>query len=140
VRVGRGQSTLEADLDAFARAQGRSVTPETHPERGLFYRADHFPFAKRGVPVLLIMGLAGGSDLVGGGREAGERWVADYTTRCYHQTCDAWSPQWDLRGAAEDVALFYAMGRDLANGRRWPDWQQGSEFRDVRARSAALRR
>jgi Zn-dependent M28 family amino/carboxypeptidase len=140
VRVGRGQSTLEADLEAFAGRQGRTVSAETHPERGLFYRADHFPFAKRGVPVLLIMGLAGGSDLVAGGREAGERWVADYTGRCYHQACDVWSADWDLRGAAQDVALFYAMGRDLANGRRWPDWQQGSEFRSVRARSAALRR
>jgi Zn-dependent M28 family amino/carboxypeptidase len=140
VRVGRGQSTLEADLEAFARRQGRSVSSETHPERGLFYRADHFPFAKRGVPVLLIMGLAGGSDLVAGGREAGERWVADYTGHCYHQTCDAWSADWDLRGAAQDVALFYAMGRDLAASRRWPDWQQGSEFRSVRARSAAMRR
>jgi Zn-dependent M28 family amino/carboxypeptidase len=140
VRVGRGQSTLEGDLEAFARRQGRSVSPETHPERGLFYRADHFPFAKRGVPVLLIMGLAGGSDLVAGGREAGERWVADYTGRCYHQTCDAWSADWDLRGAAQDVALFYAMGRDLAGSRRWPDWQEGSEFRSVRARSAAMRR
>jgi hypothetical protein len=59
------------------------------------------------------MGIGGGADLVSGGRTAGDAWVSDYTTHCYHQTCDTWSATWDLRGAAEDVDLFYRIGLEL---------------------------
>ncbi|MEA3012921.1 MAG: hypothetical protein QOD42_1466 [Sphingomonadales bacterium] len=140
VLIGQGQSDLEDRLARLAAAQGRAVTPDAQPQRGLFYRADHFPLAKRGVPVLLLMALGGGVDLVTGGREAGDRWVADFTARCYHQTCDEWRPDWDLRGAAQDVALAYAIGRELAFSRAWPQWRQGSEFRAVREHSADRRR
>lgn len=140
VLIGQGQNELEDLMAEAARDQGRYVTPETHPERGLFFRADHFALAKKGVPVLLIMALAGGNDLVEGGREAGERWVSEYTNHCYHQPCDAWSPDWDLRGAAQDVALVLEMARRLANSREWPEWKEGSEFGAVREESAAARR
>jgi len=139
VLVGAGQNTLEDRLADAARAQGRTITPDARPERALFYRADHFSLAKRGVPVLLLMGLGGGADLVEGGRAAGEAWVADYTARCYHQTCDAWSADWDLRGAAQDVDLTVKVGQDLAGSRVWPDWKPGSEFKPVRAATAASR-
>jgi len=76
------------------------------PAGGLAFRADHFPFAKRGVPALLLMGIGGGHDMVEGGREAGDRWVAQFTADCYHQACDRWSADWDLRGAAQDVTLL----------------------------------
>lgn len=140
VLVGYGQSDLDDRLKAAAARQGRTVTPDAHPERGLFFRADHFSLARHGVPVMLLMGLGGGADLVEGGREAGDKWVSDYTARCYHQPCDAWSADWDLRGAAQDVALLHAMGRDLAESRDWPDWREGSEFKAVRAASATRRR
>ena len=139
VLVGYGQNDLEDDLARYAKAQGRTVTPDAAPQRGLFYRADHFSFAKRGVPTLLLMGMGGGADLVNGGREAGDRWVSDYTARCYHQTCDAWSADWDLRGAAQDVDLTVKVGQDLAGSRVWPDWKPGSEFKPVRAATAASR-
>jgi Zn-dependent M28 family amino/carboxypeptidase len=139
VLVGRGQSQMEDYLASAAKAQGRYVTPENHPERGLFYRADHFSFAKRGVPVLLDMALAGAYDLQNGGRAAGERWLDDFTARCYHQTCDAWSPSWNLAGAAQEAELFYAIGARLANSREWPQWNASSEFAKVRAESAAAR-
>jgi len=139
VLVGRGQSEMEDYLAAAAQAQGRYVTPENHPERGLFYRADHFSFAKRGVPVLLDMALAGAYDLVEGGRPAGERWLDDFTTRCYHQTCDAWSPSWNLAGAAQEAELFFAIGERVANSRDWPQWRSTSEFAKVRAQSASAR-
>ncbi|HEX8573866.1 MAG TPA: M28 family peptidase [Allosphingosinicella sp.] len=140
VLIGKGQSDLEDRLAAAARRQGRTVTPDARPERGLFYRADHFAFARRGVPVLLLMALGGGVDLVEGGREAGDRWVTEFTAKCYHQTCDEWRPDLDFRGAAQDVALFYDIGRELAFGRDWPEWNSGSEFRAIRARSADSRR
>jgi Zn-dependent M28 family amino/carboxypeptidase len=139
ILVGEGQSDLEGDLERAAAAQGRVVTPENLPENGLFFRADHFSMARGGVPVLLIMGIAGGSDLVEGGRAAGDAWIAEYTGNCYHRTCDAWSPDWDLRGAMMDMELFHAIVRDLGDSRRWPQWKAGSEFRAVRKESDAAR-
>lgn len=135
VLIGKGQSSMEDELQAFAAKQGRTVTPESLPERGLFFRADHFPFAKRGVPVLLMMGLAGASDLATGGREAGQAWINDYTGRCYHQACDALDPSWNLDGAVQDIELVRAIGEDLANSNRWPTWKPGSEFAAARAKS-----
>jgi len=140
VLIGAGQDSLEADLTRAAAAQGRAVTPDPHPEKGLFYRADHFSLAKRGVPTLLLMAIGGGPDLVDGGRQAGDRWVDEYTANCYHKTCDAWSPDWDLRGAAQDVELLYGLGRDLAGSDRWPSWNSGSEFAPVREQTKAQRR
>ncbi len=139
VLIGKGQSEMEDILAQEADKQGRYVTQEGHPERGLFYRADHFSFAKRGVPVLLDMALAGAYDMRDGGRDAGEKWLTEFTDNCYHQTCDAWSPDWDLRGAAQEAALFYDIGRRLANDREWPKWYPSSEFRKVREESAAAR-
>ncbi|HEX4801814.1 MAG TPA: M28 family peptidase, partial [Sphingomicrobium sp.] len=140
VLVGRGQSgEMETLLSDAAKAQGRYITDENHPERGLFYRADHFSFAKRGVPVLLDMALAGAYDMVNGGRPAGEKWLDAFTSTCYHQTCDAWSPSWNLQGAAQEAELFYAIGARLANSREWPQWNASSEFAKVRAQSAAMR-
>jgi Zn-dependent M28 family amino/carboxypeptidase len=139
VLVGAGQNELEKDLAQAAAAQGRTVTPDAKPERGLFYRADHFSLAKRGVPTLLLMGIGGGADLVTGGRTAGDAWVSDYTAQCYHQTCDSWSAEWDLRGAAQDVDLFYRIGLKLGNSRRWPEWNATSEFKAIRDASASAR-
>ena len=85
------------------------------------------------------MGIGGGADLVSGGRTAGDAWVSGYTAHCYHQTCDTWSATWDLRGAAEDVDLFYRIGLELANSRRWPQWYAASEFKAVRDASASAR-
>jgi len=126
VLVGAGQNELESLLAQKAAGQSRVVTPDARPERGLAFRADHFPFAKRGVPVQ-------------GGREAGDRWVAEFTAQCYHQACDRWSPTWDLGGAAQDVTLVYQMASQLANSRAWPQWNPGTEFKAVRDSSAKLR-
>lgn len=139
ILVGEGQSELEDYLRRAAERQGRYVTPENLPENGLFYRADHFSMAREGVPVLLIMGIAGGADLVDGGRAAGDAWIADYVGNCYHQTCDAWSADWDLSGAVQDIELFHGIIRELGNSRAWPAWSQESEFKAVRDRSNAVR-
>jgi len=140
VLIGKGQDTLEDDMARIAATQGRRVTPESLPERGLFFRADHFSLAKRGVPVLLIMGLAGASDLKEGGVAAGQAWIDAYTGQCYHQACDAWSADWNLAGAVQDVDLVGTLATELANGTAWPQWKPGSEFKAIRDRSAAARR
>ena len=136
--VGQGQNSLERDFIAAARGQGRTVTPEALPERGLFYRADHFSLAKRGVPTLLLMAISGAPDLVDGGRVAGQAWLDGYM-KCYHQTCDEWRFDWDLSGAAQDIALAYRVGRRLADSTEWPTWSERSEFRAVREASRAKR-
>lgn len=138
--VGEGQDTLEDDMARVARTQGRTVTPESLPERGLFYRADHFSFAKRGVPVMLLMGIAGAADLKQGGRAAGQAWIDQYTGHCYHQACDVWSSDWNLAGAVQDIDLIGTIGLELANSDRWPEWKPTSEFKAVRDQSAAQRR
>lgn len=140
VLVGYGQSQLDDELIAAAKAKGRTVTPDAHPEKGLAFRADHFSLAKKGVPALLMMGLGGGPDLVTGGRAAGDKWVNDYTANCYHKACDAWSPDWDLRGAAADVDLLYVIGRKIAMSKAWPEWKPGNEFKAARDVSAASRK
>ena len=140
VQIGRGQNSLDHDLTRAAAAQGRTVTADSKPERGLFYRADHFPLARRGVPVILMMGVGGGADLVAGGRAAGDRWVQQYTDTCYHKTCDAWDPAWNLAGAVQDTELFRTIGLGLANSRAWPQWRPGSEFKATRDASAAKRK
>lgn len=132
ILIGKGQSTLEDDLARVAARQGRVVTAESLPERGLFFRADHFSFAKRGVPVLLAMGIAGASDLVEGGLPAGQAWVDDYTGRCYHKACDAYGPDWKLAGAMEDIEAMRIIGTELANSQAWPGWKPGSEFAKVK--------
>jgi Zn-dependent M28 family amino/carboxypeptidase len=139
ILVGKGQSDLEDDLIRAAALQSRLVTPENLPENGLFFRADHFSLARQGVPVLLLMGIAGGADLVEGGRAAGDQWIADYTGNCYHQTCDAWSADWDLRGAVEDIELFHTILRDLGDSTRWPQLKSSSEFSAIRAESETQR-
>lgn len=132
VLVGKGQNTLEDDMARVAATQGRTVTPESLPERGLFYRADHFSFAKRGVPVMLLMGIAGASNLKQGGSAAGQAWIDAYTGQCYHQACDAWGPDWNLDGAVQDIELVGLIGAELANSARWPQWKPGSEFKALR--------
>ena len=140
VLVGKGQDTLEDDMARVAATQGRRITPEGLPERGLFYRADHFSFAKRGVPVLLMMGIAGATDLKQGGVKAGQAWIDAYTGQCYHQACDQWSPDWNLAGAVQDIGLIGQIGDELAHTSGWPRWKDGSEFKAVRDRSETLRR
>jgi Zn-dependent M28 family amino/carboxypeptidase len=134
---GNAKVSLQDDVANAARAEGRYLSPDLHPEAGHFYRSDHFPFAKRGVPAISI---GSGDDLLQGGKAAGEAWKRDYTEHRYHQPADEWSPNWDLRGQAIDIGLIYKLGRDLANSSRWPDWKPDSEFRGARVATAAQRR
>lgn len=134
--VGAGQNGLDALLRDAAGQQGRAVTPEALPERGLNYRADHFSFARRGVPSLLFMAISGAPDLVNGGRAGGEAWLRGYMA-CYHQTCDRWTPAMDFRGVAADVGLALTVGRSLAQTDQWPQWADGTEFAAIRRASRA---
>ncbi|MFT4257193.1 MAG: M28 family metallopeptidase [Pseudoxanthomonas sp.] len=133
---GNGRVSLEADLKRVAEANGRSYLHNPNPESGFFYRADHFAFARAGVPAITA---GAGKDMLDGGLSRGEELFAKYFANCYHQPCDNWTPAWNAQGHMQDTALLYSLGREIANGRDWPQWQDGSEFKAVRDASASAR-
>ncbi|HVL79074.1 MAG TPA: M28 family metallopeptidase [Sphingomicrobium sp.] len=123
-------------LIAEAGRQGRTFTPDPRPEAGLFFRSDHFPFAKAGVPAV---SYRYGNDLVNGGTERGNALIEDYVANRYHQPADEFDASWDFSGMVEDAQLLHAVGYRLANSSEWPNWSEDSEFRAVRDRSAGER-
>jgi len=135
--AGDGKVSLQANLAATAAKQGRRFSPDPQPQAGLFFRSDHFPFAKVGVPAV---SFRAGLDRVDGGVAAGQAAYDDYIATKYHQPADEWSDSWDLRGFAQDLELLYTVGRELATSGAWPDWLDGSEFKARRDATAAARR
>ena len=135
--VGMGQSNLDERLQAAAAAQGRPIVAEGNPAAGSYFRSDHFPLAKRGVPMAYADGGGAFRDEPKAEREAAS---SDYGSRRYHQADDEWSPDWDYSGLIEDLEVVFNVGRDLANSRDWPAWKPGSEFGPMRERSDASRR
>ena len=134
VITGAGKSELEDMVKPMVAAQGRRIAPEPSPERGYYYRSDHFSFAKLGVPML---DGSAGEDLVVGGPAAGKAAADDYNTNRYHKPQDEYDPNWNWGAALQDVKLYYTMGRTLADGTSWPNWYPTAEFRAVRDKSRA---
>lgn len=136
--TGHGQSAdMDGRLEAAASAQGRVIVPDANNAAGTYFRSDHFPLAKRGVPMAYPKGSGEFLD-----EPIAERVAArdEYGARRYHQAQDEWLPVMDFRGAVQDLEAVYAVGRDLAFSRDWPRWSPTSEFGPVRDRSAAARR
>jgi Zn-dependent M28 family amino/carboxypeptidase len=132
VIVGPGKSELESYLQRAAAYQQRVIVPEPTPEKGYYYRSDHFSFARQGVPMIYF---ESGEDLVEGGKAAGAAAAADYTTNRYHGPKDEFNPNWNWSGAMQDLSLFYWIGRELAEGEAWPNWYPTAEFRAIRDKS-----
>jgi Zn-dependent M28 family amino/carboxypeptidase len=133
---GDSKGELQDLLVAMAERQGRHFTPDAEPEAGHFFRSDHFPFAKRGVPALSI---ESGHDLYEGGVAVGKAKAEAYVAQRYHQPADEWDTGLDFRGMAIDDGLAYELGRDLANSTVWPGWKPASEFKAVRDATARER-
>lgn len=134
---GSAKSDLLDALIAEGKAAGMSYVTDQHPEAGYFFRSDHFPFAKRGVPAL---SYGSGDDLVEGGKAAGEAEGKDYNEKRYHQPADEWRAEWTFAGMAHDLPMLYRLGKGLANSTRWPGWGADSEFRVIREKSASERK
>src|SRR5206468_12342168 len=113
-------------LEEAARRQGRVVVPDAEPEKGMFYRSDHFEFAKQGVPAL---DPKGGVLYVGKPDDYGLKVHDEYTRRDYHKVSDEVKPDWDLSGAIEDLHLLLQVGLRIADGEKFPEWKPGSEFK-----------
>jgi Zn-dependent M28 family amino/carboxypeptidase len=122
-------STLDDLLGAAAKRNGRMMTQDSQPEKGNFYRADHFEFSKRGVPSLYTRG---GKDFIGKPASFGQQKRDDYTAHHYHQVSDEIDPNWDLSGAVQDIDLLFEIGYQVANVDKFPEWKSATEFKAKR--------
>jgi Zn-dependent M28 family amino/carboxypeptidase len=127
--VGLGNSELDDYARRAADAQGRTLRPDPEPEKGFYYRSDHFSFAKVGVPAL---DPDFGIDYVGKPAGYGTKIHDEYTANDYHQPSDQVKPDWDMSGAVEDLALFMRVGYDVAQASSYPKWSEGNEFKAIR--------
>lgn len=132
--LGDSKSSLGPSLARLIEPRGMRISPDANPERGYFYRSDHFSLAKVGVPSASI---GAGEDFVGRPREWGHAQSEDYTERRYHQVTDEYEASWDLRGAVQLSTIVLEFTRQLANSREWPTWNRDAEFKRA-ARKPAM--
>ncbi|HYW32136.1 MAG TPA: M28 family metallopeptidase [Gemmatimonas sp.] len=132
VVIGLGNSELDDYAQAAAKEQGRTLRPDAEPEKGFYYRSDHFNFAKLGVPAFYP---EPGMDFVGKPAGYGRTKRDEYTATDYHQPQDNIKPDWDLSGAVQDLNLLLTMGYRIANAAKIPEWRAGNEFRATREKS-----
>lgn len=132
--IGLGNSTLDDDLTRILKADGRTVRPDAEPEKGFYYRSDHFEFAKQGVPAL---DTDAGIDFIGKPNGYGMKKRDEYTARDYHKPSDEVKPDWDLSGAVQDVRTLFRVGYVVAQTDALPQWKPGTEFKAKRDSSLA---
>jgi len=123
--IGLGQSELDDYVSAAASAQDRVITGDEEPEKGFFFRSDHINFARAGIPALYA---SSGLDLVEGGTAAGHAAADDYTTNRYHKPGDNYDPDWDYRGVIADLEMLYAVGKQVGDETKFPQWKPGADF------------
>ena len=124
--TGLGKSSTDALVTKYAAKQGRVAMGEARPDRGMFYRADQFEFAKVGVPGVY---LGGGTDFIGKPAGFGSSKSDEYNEHAYHKVDDVVQPDWDLSGAIEDAQILFAVGYDIAQGSVRPSWKPTAEFK-----------
>ena len=135
--TGYGHSELDERVIPLAAAQGRGFEGDAGAGAGIYFRSDHFPLAKRGVPMAYLSSTGDYVDEPLAPRQAA---AAEYRANRYHQAADEWEPTWDYRGMIQDLEVVYQAGQVLANSRDWPEWKAGSEFGPARAVSAGQRK
>ncbi|MGI4819447.1 MAG: M28 family metallopeptidase [Janthinobacterium lividum] len=135
--TGFGHSDLDDRLSAVAQSQGRGIVPDAGAAAGIYFRSDHFPLVRRGVPMAYINSAG---DFIDAPIEPRVAAQTRYGQIGYHQVADEWSPDWDLRGMIQDMEVSYQVGLALANSTDWPQWKPTSEFSTIRAESADKRR
>ncbi len=132
--VGLGNSELDSYLTKAAMEQNRVLIGDQEPEKGYFYRSDHFELAKLGVPMIYP---GPGYDHKTKGRAYVEGLTAKFLANDYHTPSDEYDPNWDLSGAVEDLKLYYNTGRYVIDSDQWPNWNEGSEFKETRDKQRA---
>ncbi|RAO77191.1 M28 family metallopeptidase [Dyella jiangningensis] len=134
---GSAKLDLLDELTDTAKKWSLVYSADPKPEAGHFFRSDHFPFAKRGVPAI---SFGSGNDWVDGGLAAGKAAEDEYVAKHYHQPSDEWQASWPFTGMARDLQILYTLGSDLANSDTWPNWSKDSEFRAARDATASQRK
>jgi hypothetical protein len=132
--IGLGKSSIDADVAAVAKLQGRTVRPDEFPDRGLFYRSDQFSFAKAGVPAAY---LKFGTDVIGKPPGWGREQVENYEKTTYHRPSDEYRDSLDFSGAVEDARLAFFLGCRIADASAMPVWNKGDEFEAARLKALA---
>ncbi|HAF29292.1 MAG TPA: peptidase M28 [Bacteroidales bacterium] len=128
--TGYGQSELEDYVERFAKKYDRYVIPDPNPHTGMYYRADHFSFAKVGVPALFARGNCDN-------REFGKEWALkkekDWINNNYHKPTDQYdSASWNFGGIVDDAKIMFRIGYELSKESTFPKWKEGSEFKEIR--------
>ncbi|HBB97331.1 MAG TPA: peptidase M28 [Blastocatellia bacterium] len=129
VPLGAERSSLKTIVDAIARERGLRISPDPRPEQGSFYRSDHFPFAKVGVPSI---SLKEGNDYIGHTKEWGEKKFKEYNEAHYHQPSDEFRDDWDFRGMIQEADFAMAIGRRVADAPGMPKFNANDEFAKTR--------
>jgi Zn-dependent M28 family amino/carboxypeptidase len=129
VVVGEGQSDLEDYLKQEVEKNGGYISFDSHPESGMYYRSDHFNFAKAGVPSLYTNS---GIDVIGKGKEEGLKLKNNYNQHDYHHPSDNYDSSWTMEGGLNDLKLLFGVGKRIAFEDKWPQWKAGSEFKAKR--------
>lgn len=127
--IGLGNSTLDDDVLAVLKTENRTVRPDAEPEKGFYFRSDHFEFAKQGVPAL---DTDSGIEYVGKPPEYGMKKRDEYTNKDYHNVSDEVKPDWDLSGGVQDMQTLFKVGVAVANANDIPQWKPGTEFKAKR--------
>jgi Zn-dependent M28 family amino/carboxypeptidase len=127
--IGLGNSTLDDVLADALKPLGRVVKPDAEPEKGFYYRSDHFEFAKQGVPALDI---EPGTDFIGKPKNYGMQKRDEYTNNDYHKPSDEIKPDWDLSGAVDDARVLFRVGHTVSQADAFPEWKSGNEFKAKR--------
>ncbi len=130
--LGADRSTLGKLVEEVATENRMTISPDAHPEQGSFYRSDHFPFAKAGIPAVHF---GSGSQFVGHSANWGAEQFKDYNEHRYHQPSDEYSPSWDFSGLVQQAQLAFSLGLKVANAREKPQWNPGDEFERARMQS-----
>jgi Zn-dependent M28 family amino/carboxypeptidase len=131
IPLGAERSSLKAVVEAVARERDMRVSADARPEQGSFYRSDHFPFARVGVPSI---SLKEGNDYVGHTKEWGEEQFKAYNTAHYHQPSDEYSDAWDLSGLLQETEIAIAIGRRIADAEQMPKFNADDEFAKAQRR------
>jgi Zn-dependent M28 family amino/carboxypeptidase len=133
--VGEGNTTIEDLAREVAALQGRIMKPDPEPEKGFYYRSDHFEFAKVGVPAFYA---DTGTEYIGKSPEFSQQKRDEYTNNDYHKPTDEVKPDWDLSGAVEDAQFLLAVGHRILQGDKYPEWKPGTEFKALRDKSLGV--
>ena len=123
---GMERTTLQQVLQEVARTMRVTLEPDPFPEKGYYFRSDHFSFARKGVPAVFI---ESGIRFIGKPPDWGKRLQEEYVAKRYHQPSDEYDPAWELTGMAQTVEFMFRTAWRIAESAQRPTWKPGRKVR-----------